>query len=75
MKKAIITLLLIISISYGQTKQVKDTVYILKGIRQNFQILKFAITNPRDITPNQQDAILKWIETIKPETDSVKVKK
>ena len=71
--KIVFTLLLLINTCFAQQK--KDTSYVLKGVKQNFQILKFAITNPRDITPNQMDAILKWIETIKPETDSIKVKK
>ena len=69
--KIALTLLLLMNVCFAQKK---DTVFVLKGVKQNFQFLKFAIDNPRDITPNQHDAILKWLETIKPE-DSIKVKK
>ncbi len=81
MKKITITLAFILTgYVYAQTKEQpklpkQDTVYSLSGIKQNFEFIKFAIEHPKDITPNQQEAIFKWIETIKPETDSVKVKK
>lgn len=37
----------------------------------DFSLLYKAVATPKDVTPNQQEAILKWIQTIrKPETDT-----
>ena len=47
--------------------QADTSNFILKGKVTDFQLLYRAVTQPRDVTPNQQEAIAKWIEGIKPE--------
>ena len=47
----------------------KDTIYVLKGLVSDWQLLYKAVTQPKDVTPNQQEAIAKWIEGIKPEKE------
>lgn len=66
--KKIIFLLLFPILANAQEK--KDTsTYILKGKLEDFQLLYKTVKQPRDVTPNEQDAIAKWIEAIKPEKE------
>ncbi len=74
MKKIIITIIFLTSaICYGQKKKpvidtlpVKDTsTYVLFGKFDDFNFLYKALTSPRDITPNQLDALVAWIRQIK----------
>lgn len=78
MKKIIILLILIApNVSFGQQKEDTST-YILKGRLSDFQLLYKSVTQPKDVTPNQQEAVADWIKTIKPEkpkNDSTKKKK
>lgn len=63
MKLTVIAILFSLSAS----AQKDTTDYNLKGKKMDFQFLRFAIQHPADITPNQDSAIVRWIETIKPE--------
>lgn len=39
----------------------RDTSYVLKGKLSDFQILYTYLKSPGDVTPNQLNAILKWV--------------
>ena len=78
MKKLLIIpfVLIVIGLSAQKKDSVNiDTSYILTGKLSDFRLLYAAVKTPRDVTPNQQDALAKWIEGIKPQIDSVKVAK
>lgn len=70
MKKAITVLLIMFSISAAaQTKkpepvtQVVDTAtYFLVGKVDAFTLLFKALATPGDVTPNQVNALLQWID-------------
>ena len=76
--KQLLIILTILTSSFIVNAQKRDTVYVLNGYIKDFQLLYSAVVTPKDVTPNQVEAILRWIESIKPikpEIDSVKVKK
>jgi hypothetical protein len=64
-----ILFLLLIPILVNAQEKKDTSIYILKGKIPDFQMLYKAVTQPRDVTPNQQEAIAKWIEGIKPEKE------
>lgn len=71
MKKTIllIAIILISVVSFSQTeksKPAKDTTYYILGTMPDFTLLYRAITSPGDITPNQLQALAKWIQSLKP---------
>ena len=53
----------------------KDTSYVLKGKLEDFNLLYLALKTSRDITPNQTDYLDKFMHSLKPQIDSVKVSK
>ena len=53
----------------------KDTSYVLKGKLEDFNLLYLALKTSRDITPNQSDYLDKFMHSLKPQIDSVKVSK
>ena len=75
-----ITLILfvfLLSSTKAQSKQqyTKDTSYVLKGKLEDFNLLYLALKTSRDITPNQSDYLDKFMHSLKPQIDSVKVSK
>lgn len=40
----------------------------LQGSDTSFRFLIFALQRPRDVTQNQLDALLQWVQSVKPDT-------
>ena len=66
MKKVIIAVALSIlsftSFAQKDSVKVKDTLYYIVGKMENFQLIYGALKSPGDVTPNQINALLVWID-------------
>lgn len=75
--KQIITIAFIFlaTTSFAQQQRQDTSNFILKGKLADFELMYKAVASPDDVTPNQKRSVLKFIEGLKPEKDSVKIKK
>lgn len=82
MKKLLFAIVLALTASAssaqsGKQKPATDSIFVLAGKLQDFQLLYRAVESPGDVTPNQSKAILDWIKGIRliPVSDTTKRKK
>ena len=70
------TITLFIAMLFTSSLFAQDTTtYVLKGKLEDFAFLRNALRHPEDVTPKQDSLMVRWVEAVKPEEKTEKLKK